>query len=144
VRKACTKCCRRNLPEEAIRREPPFRSPSPGPGGSDWRLALVWTLLARWLPRLCVFCVFLEGTVRSRHLSSWRHLLASFSMITPHQIDHPQPTRQKRTVKNWPTPMIRLMMKEPMRGRGPSFWEKRGLPMHRQKRPLRMVPAKNY
>lgn len=62
-------------------------------------------------------------------------------MMLPHHTDQPQPTRQKMMVKACETPTIQLMMNDPMRPRAPSCCEKRGMPMHRQKKPLRMVPA---
>lgn len=62
-------------------------------------------------------------------------------MMVPHQTDQPQPTRQKIIVNACETPTIQLIMKEPMRPRVPSCCEKRGMPMHRQKKPLMIVPA---
>jgi len=63
-------------------------------------------------------------------------------MMDPHQIDQPQPTRQKMIVKACEMPTIQLMMNEPMRPRAPSCCENLGMPMHRQKKPEKIVPAK--
>lgn len=56
-------------------------------------------------------------------------------------MDQPQPTKQKRTQKNWDTATIMLMMKAPILARALSNWEKRGMPTHRQKSPESKVPV---
>lgn len=43
-------------------------------------------------------------------------------------------------VNSCPHPIIKLIMKDPSRGLNPSFCENRGTPMHKQKKPLIMVP----
>lgn len=68
-------------------------------------------------------------------------LLASLSMVNPHQIDQPHPTKQKSTVNSCPHPMIKSIIKAPILGLGPSFCENRGIPIHKQKRPLKTVPV---
>lgn len=70
------------------------------------------------------------------------NLLATLIIIVPHQIDHPQPTKQKSNVNAWATPTIQFMTKEPIRARAPSCCENLGIPMHRQNRPEQIVPRK--
>ena len=63
-------------------------------------------------------------------------------MIVPHQTDQPQPTKQKIIVNAWEIPTIQFMMNDPIRPLAPSCCEKRGIPMQRQKNPLKIVPCK--
>jgi len=67
-------------------------------------------------------------------------LLAHFSIMVPHQIDQPHPTKQKSTQKNWETATMMLMIKDPILARALSNCEKRGMPTHRQKSPESKVP----
>lgn len=71
------------------------------------------------------------------------HILAHFSIIVPHQIDQPQPTKQKSTVKNCATATIILIIKDPIRARALSNCENRGMPTHKQKRPESNVPEED-
>lgn len=66
--------------------------------------------------------------------------LAIFSIITPHHIDQPQPTKQNNTVNSCPQPIIKSIRKAPILGLGPSFWENLGFPRHKQNIPLNAVP----
>lgn len=69
------------------------------------------------------------------------YLLAVRSIIIPHQIDHPQPTKQKISVNACATPTIQLTKNEPMRARAPSCCENLGMPRHKQNNPENIVPA---
>lgn len=59
----------------------------------------------------------------------------------PHQMDQPQPTKQNINVNAWATPTMILMTNEPIRARILSCAENRGIPMHKQNRPEKMVPG---
>lgn len=61
-------------------------------------------------------------------------------MMTPHQILHPQPTRQNIIVNIWPIPMNKLMQKAPSLAIAVSFTENLGFPKHKHNIPLVMVP----
>lgn len=50
------------------------------------------------------------------------------------------PTKQKITVNACETPTIQLIMNDPIRPRAPSCCENRGMPMHKQITPLKIVP----
>lgn len=65
-------------------------------------------------------------------------------MITPHHIDHPQPTKQNKTQKSCETPTIKLIINDPNRSRAPSWTENLGLPKHKQSNPLITVPKDKY
>lgn len=61
--------------------------------------------------------------------------------MVPHQMDQPQPTKQKSTQNNWAMATIMLMMSEPRRALALSYCEKRGIPMQIQKNPEKRVPS---
>lgn len=63
-------------------------------------------------------------------------------MVTPHQMLQPHPTRQNRTVNNWPTPTMRLTINAPNRDFGPATAENLGCPVQRLNRPLQTVPRR--
>lgn len=69
-----------------------------------------------------------------------RLLLAHFSIMVPHQMDQPQPTKQKRTQNSCAVATIMLIMNEPKRALALSYCEKRGMPTQRQKMPENKVP----
>lgn len=96
------------------------------------QLGVLQLLVASWERKKVR--IWTPGTLRA-------YSLARFSMVVPHQMDQPQPTRQKMMVKACDTPTMRLMIKAPMRPRTRSCWEKRGMPRHRQKKPENIVPA---
>jgi len=79
---------------------------------------------------------------RGSHFESY--LLASRIMVMPHQMLQPHPTRQKRTVNNWPTPTMRLTMKAPSRDFIPATAENLGCPVHRLNKPLQTVPWADF
>lgn len=89
----------------------------------------------------CFPCLRLNNELKyiKRHLKSI-YLLATLSIVVPHHIDQPQPTKQNSRVNAWATPTIQLMTKEPIRTRAPSCWEKRGMPKQRLNTPEHMVP----
>jgi hypothetical protein len=62
--------------------------------------------------------------------------------MDPHQTDQPHPTKQKIIVKACEMPTIQLITNDPIRPRAPSCCEKRGMPMQRQKNPLKIVPER--
>lgn len=66
--------------------------------------------------------------------------LAIFNIIVPHHTDHPQPTKQKMTVNACDIPTIQFIINDPIRPRALSCCEKRGIPMHKQKNPEKIVP----
>lgn len=70
------------------------------------------------------------------------NLLDARNIIIPHQIDHPQPTRQNINVNAWATPTIVLITNEPIRALTPSCCENLGIPKHKQNMPDVIVPAK--
>lgn len=61
--------------------------------------------------------------------------------MVPHQMAHPQPTKQNSNVNACATPTMQLITNDPKRARAPSCWENRGTPRHRQNRPENMVPT---
>lgn len=71
----------------------------------------------------------------------WLILLASLSIIVPHQIDQPHPTKQNNSVNICDTPTIQLITNDPIRALAPSCCENLGTPMHKQNKPDKMVPA---
>lgn len=71
------------------------------------------------------------------------NLLAVRSIIMPHQIDHPHPTRQKISVNACARPTKVFTTNEPIRARAPSCWENRGMPKHKQNIPEKRVPETN-
>lgn len=79
---------------------------------------------------------------KSPQISS-SHLLASLRIMVPHQMLHPQPTRQKRIVKSWAKATKLWTIKEPSRPTGVSFTWNLGFPKHRQNSPLMKVPGKS-
>lgn len=58
----------------------------------------------------------------------------------PHQILHPQPTKQNSTVNNWAAATIKLTQNEPNRDWKLSFTVNLGLPKHKHNMPLENVP----
>lgn len=60
--------------------------------------------------------------------------------MVPHQIDQPQPTKQKSTQKNCATATMMLMIKDPILARALSNCENRGIPTHKQNSPDSRVP----
>lgn len=85
-----------------------------------------------------------EGEFSENFFGSLRetgeYLLARRTIVMPHQMLQPHPTRQNRTVNNWPTPTTRLTTKAPSRDFIPAVAENRGCPTHRLNRPLQTVP----
>lgn len=71
------------------------------------------------------------------------NLLAVRSIIIPHQIDQPHPTKQNISVNACAMPTIQLTRNEPIRARAPSCCENLGMPKHRQNIPENIVPKKN-
>lgn len=68
------------------------------------------------------------------------NLLAVRSIIMPHHIDHPHPTRQKINVNACARPTNVFTRNEPIRARAPSCCENRGMPKHKQNIPEKSVP----
>lgn len=68
-------------------------------------------------------------------------LRAFLSIIIPHHIDHPHPTRQKINVNACARPTHRFTTNEPIRARAPSCCENRGIPKHKQNIPEKIVPV---
>lgn len=79
-----------------------------------------------------------------KYLISWTrkvlHLLASFNIITPHQMLQPQPTRQNMMENTWAAAIIMLMQKAFSRSAWESLIENLGFPTHKQNIPLNNVP----
>lgn len=69
------------------------------------------------------------------------HSLDKLSIVVPHQIDQPHPTKQNMIVNVCETPTIQLITKLPILPRALSCCEKRGIPKHRQKKPEKIVPT---
>lgn len=63
-------------------------------------------------------------------------------MVVPHQMDHPQPTKQNMIVNACDTPTMQFITKAPIRARILSCCENLGIPKHRQKNPENIVPKK--
>lgn len=68
------------------------------------------------------------------------HLLAVRSIIIPHQIDHPHPTRQNINVNACAMPTTVFTKNDPIRARAPSCCENLGMPKHKQNMPEKRVP----
>lgn len=68
------------------------------------------------------------------------YLLAVRSIIIPHQMDHPHPTRQNINVNACATPTIQFTKNDPIRARAPSCCENLGMPKHKQNNPEKIVP----
>lgn len=49
-----------------------------------------------------------------------KDILATLSIVVPHQIDQPHPTKQNNSVNACATPTIQLITNEPIRTRAPS------------------------
>lgn len=68
------------------------------------------------------------------------YLLAVRSIIIPHQMDHPHPTKQNINVNACATPTIEFTKNDPIRARAPSCCENLGMPKHKQNIPEKIVP----
>lgn len=79
--------------------------------------------------------------MKKKSNDSNRYLLAVRSIIIPHQIDQPHPTRQNINVNACATPTIVFTRNDPIRARMLSCCENLGIPKHKQNIPEQMVPA---